>query len=150
MPDLQRQLEEAKAAAGNDDEWRKRYDAEHKAFEDFKGTVEAERAEASKAQAYRKQVLGKAGIAAQYVDDVMGVTKLDGIELDDNGDIKDADKLAEAAKDKWKSFVAHTHTKGSDPADPPKTVGGVEGADPDVARRMRERNERMYGKTQEG
>lgn len=148
VPDLQKQLEEAKSATDGGDEWQRKFDEERKAFEDFKAEVEAERAKEAKAQAYRKQVLGTAGVAAQYMDDVMSVTKLDDIELDDDGNIKDAEKLAEAAKDKWKSFVTKTETKGSNPANPPKETGGVEGADPEVAKRMQARNERMFGKNE--
>lgn len=81
VPDLQRQLEEAKKATEGGSDWQAKFDEEHKAFEDYKAQVAAEKKAADKASAYRKQVLEKAGIAAQYVDDVMGVTKLHGLKL---------------------------------------------------------------------
>lgn len=149
VPDLQKQLEEAKKATEGGDDWQSKYDAEHKAFEAYKGQVEAEKKAADMASAYRKQVLEKAGVASQYMDDVMGVTKLDGIELDDDGNIKDADKLAEAAKAKWKSFVVKVKTETETPATPPKGSGEVDGGDPEVARRMQARYEQRYGKVSE-
>lgn len=146
VPDLQKQLEDALKATEGGSDWQAKYDSEHKAFEEYKAQVEAEKKAADMASAYRKQVLEKAGIAPQYMDDVMGVTKLDGIELGEDGAIKDADKLAEAAKAKWGSFVVKTKTKTDNTATPPSNGGGVDGGDPDVARRMQERYERKYGK----
>lgn len=149
VPDLQKQLEEAVQATEGGSDWQEKYDAEHKAFEEYKAQVEADRKAADTASAYRKQVLEKAGIATQYMDDVMGVTKLDGIELDDSGNIKDSDKLADAAKDKWRSFVVKTKTETDDTATPPTNQGTVEGGDPEIARRMQERYERKFGKAPE-
>lgn len=149
VPDLQRQLEEAKKATEGGSDWQAKFDEEHKAFEDYKAQVAAEKKAADTASAYRKQVLEKAGVASQYMDDVMGVTKLDGIEMDDDGNIKDADKLAEAAKQKWASFVVKKRTDTEPPANPPKNSPNVEGGDPDIARLMQERYERIHGKASE-
>lgn len=145
VPDLQKQLEEAKEAAKGDGDWQKKYDEEHKAFEDFRQSVDAQKKAADKAKAYRSQVLGKAGVADKYLDDLMGVIKLDDVELDDDGNIKDAEKLAETAKDKWASFVVKKETKRHEPPTPPDHGGSVDGGDPDVAKRMAERYARKYG-----
>lgn len=150
VPDLQKQLEDAKKATEGGSDWQSKFDAEHQAFEDYKAQVAADKKAADTASAYRKQVLEKAGIAAQYMNDVMGVTKLDGIELDDDGNIKDADKLAEAAKEKWSSFVVKKKTENEPPANPPKGNGQtVEGADPEIAEYLRKRHEMRYGKAEE-
>ena len=148
VPDLQRKLEEAKQAAKDDSDWHKKYDEEHKSFEEYKTKVESAESAAKLAKAYRTQVLAKANIGQQFLDDVMGVTKLDGIEMDDDGNIKDAEELATKAKEKWASFVVKQETKGSNPENPPKGKNIPEGADPDVAKRMAERNARMYGATE--
>lgn len=147
VPDLQRQLEEAKAAS-DDSEWQQKYEDERKAFEDFKSQVEGEKAEAAKAKAYREQVLAKAGIGAEYIDDVMGVTKLDTVKVGEDGAIEGAEELASKAREKWSSFVVKTKTTGSDPATPPKGANLPEGADPAVERRMAERHARMFGTTE--
>ena len=162
LPDLQKQLEEA-LAAGNTDELQSKLDeavkaketaeaalAEaNKSFDDFKAEVQAEKYATAKAGAYRKQVLEAAGIGADYLDDVMAVAKLNDIELDDDGNIKGASELAEAAKSKWKSFVVQKETKGAQVDTPPANKGGIEGANPRAIQIAKERHERLYGKSEE-
>lgn len=145
VPDLQKQLEEAQAAS-NGDEWEQKYTEEHQAFEDFKAQVATEKADAEKAQAYRGMLMA-AGIDPKRIDAIMRVTDLSGVEMED-GKLKEAGKLEEAAKEEWADFVVKTVTKGSNPATPPEHKDNVpEGADPEIARRMQERHERMFGKT---
>ena len=123
VPDLQRQLEEAKAAS-DDSEWEQKYQDEHQAFEDFKVQVATEKAE-------------------------VRVTDLSQVEMED-GKLKDTEKLQESAKQEWSDFVVKSNTQGSNPATPPtKPSPNVEGGDPEVARRMQERYERRYGKAPE-
>lgn len=150
VPDLKKQLEEAEqkleeAATETDDEWEQKYNDEHKAFEDFKAQVEADKAAAEKAQAYRAMLMD-AGVDPKRIESVMKVTDLSAVEMED-GKLKDADRLKASAKEEWADFIVKTKTEGADPATPPTNTGGVEGADPDVAKRMMERNERMFGKS---
>lgn len=146
VPDLQKQLEEAQSAGSGSDEWEKKYNDEHQAFEDFKAQIEVERADAEKAQAYRGMLMA-AGIDPKRIDSIMRVTDLSKVEMED-GKLKESGELEKAAKEEWSDFIIKTQTKGSNPANPPKQTGGIEGADPEVARRMQERNERMFGKTE--
>lgn len=147
VPDLQKQLEEAKAASKND-EWEQKYQDEHQAFEDFKAQVATEKAEAVKAQAYRGMLMA-AGIDPKRIDAIMRVTDLRQVEMED-GKLKDTEKLQESAKQEWADFVVKSNTQGSNPATPPtKPSPNVEGGDPEVARRMQERYERRYGKAPE-
>lgn len=146
VPDLQKQLEDAQAAS-NGDEWEQKYNDEHQAFEDFKAQVATEKADAEKAQAYRGMLMA-AGIDPKRIDAIMKVTDLSGVEMED-GKLKEAGKLEEAAKEEWADFVLKQVTKGSNPATPPEHKDNVpDGADPEIARRMQERNERMFGKTE--
>lgn len=148
VPDLQRQLEEAKAASGEGNEWEQKYNDEHQAFEDFKSQIEAEKADAEKAQAYRGMLMA-AGIDPKRIDAIMRVTDLSEVEMED-GKLKDLEKLQEGAKSEWSDFVLKTHVEGSKPETPPTTnSGGVEGADPEVVKRIQARHERLYGKTDE-
>lgn len=144
VPDLQKQLEDAKAAAGDPNEWEQKYNAEHQALEDFKAQVAAEKADAEKAQAYRG-MLAKAGIDPKLLDDIMAVTNLADVEMED-GQLKDAGKLEEAAKEKWANFMVRTKTVTPTPETPPKTDNVPEGADPELAKRMMERHNQMFGK----
>lgn len=147
VPDLQKQLEEARAAS-NGDEWEQKYNDEHQAFEDFKAQIQTERADAEKAQAYRGMLMA-AGIDPKRIDAIMRVTDLSGVEMED-GKLKDSGSLEESAKKEWADFVLKTHVEGSNPATPPTSnKGGVEGADPEVVKRIQARHERLYGKAEE-
>jgi len=148
VPDLQRQLEDAKAAAADPHEWERKYNEAQKALDDFKAQVSAEKAEAEKATAYRK-MLADAGIDGHRIDTIMRVTDLSGVEMED-GALKDVDRLTEQAKAEWADFIVKTRTEGERPQTPPKTIHGVAGADPEVSRMMQERHERLYGKAREG
>ena len=144
VPDLQKQLEDAQAASNGDDEWEQKYHDEQQAFEDFKAQIQTERADAEKAQAYRGMLMA-AGIDPKRIDAIMKVTDLSEVEMED-GKLKDQGKLEESAKEEWADFVLKQFTKGSNPATPPEPKGKVpEGADPEIARRMQERHERMFG-----
>lgn len=147
VPDLQKQLEDAKAASGSGDEWEEKYNAEHQAFEDFKAQVATEKADAEKAQAYRGMLMA-AGIDPKRIDAIMRVTDLTDVEMED-GKLKDADKLQESAKQEWADFVIKTKVDPANPANPPKNDGGEGGADPEIVKRIKERHERLYGKTTE-
>lgn len=121
-------------------------------FDEYKAGVEAKEARQTLAQAYRKQVLGVAGLAPNYLDDVMAVTKLDGIELDDDGNISDAEALVEAAKEKWGNFILKERVEPAKVETPPARPAGsksIEGAHDRALQIARERHERLYGKSEE-
>jgi len=148
VPDLQKELEAERKANTEAGGWQQKYDDEHKAFEEYKAQVDSEKAEARKAQAYRS-MLKAADIDPKRIDAIMRVTDLSKVEMDGDA-LKDVDSLSETAKTEWADFVVKTKTDPATPATPPKGTGAVEGADPEVAKRMQARHERLYGKTQEG
>jgi phenylalanyl-tRNA synthetase alpha subunit len=145
VPDLLRQLEEAKDANKGSDEWQKKCEQAEKALADYKSQVEAKEAEEAKARAYR-QMLTTAGIDPRRLDSIMRVTDLSAVEMED-GKLKDEDKLAEGVKKEWADFVVKKVTRGSDPANPPKQEHGIDGADPDIAKMLQQRHERLFGKS---
>ena len=69
VPDLQRQLQEAQEAAEANagDEWREKFEAEHRALEDYRQKVEAKEQERSKARAYRDMLVNKAKVDPKRV-----------------------------------------------------------------------------------
>ena len=144
VPDLQKQLEEAKDALDESDDWKAKFESERKSFKDYQAKVDGEKAEAAKAKAYR-DMLKTAKIDPKRIDAIMRVTDLTKVEMED-GKLKDGDKLAESAKTEWADFVLKTKTEEGKPATPPKGIKTVEGADPEVVKRMQERHEMKYGK----
>ena len=105
------------------DSYKEQYEKEHKAFEDFKKGVEAEKSKAKKVDAYRALLL-KAGVSEKRIDAIVKVTSMDDIELDDNGDIKDADKRIEGIKTEWSEFIVTEKQRGANTENPPSNTGG--------------------------
>lgn len=164
VPDLQRRLGEAEGLDGKLAELQTKYDevtqqlkaaqdetkGVQESFDEYKSGVEAREASAAKAKAYRTQVLQVAGISSKYLDDVMGVTPLDDIKLDDDGNVEGADELVKGAKSKWKAFVTARRTDNGRVDTPPKDQkGGPAGAHERAVEINRQYRERMYGAKEE-
>lgn len=118
---VQKELDELKAKG--EDGYKEKYEKEHKAFEDFKTEQTAKETKAAKSKAYR-ELLREAGVSDKRFDGIIKLTDLDGIELDSDGKIKDADKHAETIKTEWADFIVSTSTRGAQTATPPTNNGG--------------------------
>ncbi len=103
--------------------YKEKYETEHNSFEDFKKGVEADKVKRRKAEAY-KGLLRKAGVSDKRFDAIVKVTAMDGIELDDKGEVKDADKLVEGIKTDWADFIVKKSTQGASTETPPANTGG--------------------------
>lgn len=149
VPDLQRQLQEAQAAAeaASGDEWRAKFEAEHKALEDYRQQVSARELERSKSRAYRDMLVNRAKVDPKRVDRIMRLIDLSKVELGDDGAVKDADEAAKAAAEEWADFVVTTRTEGDNPENPPANSGGrgPKGVSDIAARAIREYNSRNFG-----
>lgn len=119
--ELEKQLEDAKRDSSDD--FQEKYEAEHQAFENFKAEVASKEAKAKVESAYC-ELLKKAGIDSKRINSVLKVTDLSKIETDDDGDIKDAEKIIESVKEEWSDFIATTDTKGATVDTPPAGTGG--------------------------
>lgn len=139
--DLKKQIEDS-----DDDEYKEKYENEHKAFEDYKAKVNADKAKANKVDAY-KSLLKEVGVSEKRIDSVIKVTSLDDIELDDEGKIKDADKVKESVKEEWSDFIVTEDRKGADTATPPDNDPNGAGAKTPsrAAQVVAKHNERLYG-----
>lgn len=123
---------EAKATASTEpkpkdpepgDEYKAKYDAEKKAFEDYKANIAAEKAEADKRAKYRELIV-KAGVDSKRVDSVLKVSDLSEIKVKD-GAIEGADDLVKSIKEEWADFIPTTQKVGANAPNPPKNDGGV-------------------------
>lgn len=122
LPGVQAELEKLKSAA--DDGFKQKYEDEHAAFEKFKADTAAEKALVAKKAAYR-DVLKDAGITEEkYVEKVLKYTSYDGMELDDNGKLKDSAKLLKSAKEEWPEYITTEGKKGASTGNPPANSGG--------------------------
>ena len=125
MADVQKELDKAKKAAKDDGEetvLKSEYDALKTEYDKYKGEITAEKERNAKETAYR-ELLKAAGVSEKRISAVVKVTDIDGIELDKDGKIKDADKRAESVKAEWADFIETTTTKGANTANPPANNG---------------------------
>ena len=105
------------------DGYKAKYDAEKKAFEDYKANIAAEKAEADKRAKYRELIV-KAGVDSKRVDSVLKVSDLSEIKVKD-GAIEGADDLVKSIKEDWADFIPTTQKVGANAPNPPKNDGGV-------------------------
>ena len=119
LPTVQKELDDLKAKG--DDGWKDKHDKVKKDFEDYKNAQTQKETKAAKSEAYRK-LLKECGISEKYIDDVLGIAKLDDLEME-NGAFKDAESISEGIKEKFASFVATTTTVGANTANPPANSG---------------------------
>ena len=125
LPGVQKELDDLKGKG--DDGYKEKYESEHKAFEDYKTSVAAEKTTAAKEKAL-ETALKKVGIADKRLQSVARLCKGDGLleklELDDKGAIKDAAALEKSLKTDYGEYITKSSTKGADTSTPPANNGG--------------------------
>lgn len=109
---LEKELEEAKANAQTDSEWKEKYEKEHSDFETYKKEQAEKETQESIRSAYKK-LLKEAGVSEKRIDSVLKVTDLSEIKLDKDGNLENSDKLTESIKKDWSDFITSTDTKGA-------------------------------------
>ena len=62
----------------------------------------------AKEAAYR-EILKAAGVSEKRIDSVIRVSDIDGIELGEDGKVKDAEKLTNSVKSEWADFIVTEH-----------------------------------------
>lgn len=125
LPGVQKELDDLKGKG--DDGYKAKYESEHKAFEDYKTSVAAEKTTAAKEKAL-ETALKKVGIADKRLQSVARLCKGDGLldklELDEKGAIKDSDKLETSLKESYSDYIVTTSTQGANTPNPPAGNGG--------------------------
>lgn len=102
------------------EDYKARYEDEHKAFEAYKADV-SKRETRAKVEAEYRKLLAEEKIAAKRIDAVIRLTDLDGMKLDKDGHLSDSDKLREGIKKDWSDYITETTERGANVATPPTT-----------------------------
>lgn len=147
FPIVQQELNELKEAAekNKDNPYKAQYEDLKKEYEDYKTGIEAKEKKAKVQTAYR-ELLKKAGVNEKRLDAILKVSALDDVEIDDKGELKDADKLSESIKTEWADFIVTKDEKGANTSTPPKNDNGG-GNNPSRAAQVAQRHyENLYGK----
>lgn len=86
-------------------------------YDKYKAGIDAEKLHTAKETAFR-ELLKAAGVSEKRIASVLKVTDIDGVEIDKDGKIKDAEKHTEDVKKEWADFIETTTVKGADTANP--------------------------------
>lgn len=119
LPAVQKQLNEFKGS-----DWKKKYTDEHNAFDVFKREVVNKEIRAAKERAFR-EILKAANISENCRDGIVKIYDIDGIEMDENGKIKDSKGLTETVRKSFPDFVVTKTERGADTAHPPMRSDGM-------------------------
>lgn len=142
------QLEQDKAAAEDSatkaGSWEKKYNSLKEQFDTFKADTDAKEKLSSVKAAYRK-LLEESEIDSKRLDTIIRATPFDGMKLDADGKLENADALKKTIEKDWADFKVTTGTKGAKVENPPKDNDGS-GANPRAAEIARKFHERRYGK----
>ena len=122
LPSIQKELEALKAKADGEDPYKEKYEALEKEFNDYKAGIEERDAHSKKENAFRS-ILKEIGISDKRIDSVIKVSDINGIEFDEQGNIKEADKLKESLSTEWADFISTTKEEGAKVANPPANDG---------------------------
>lgn len=132
---VQKELDELKAAGdGGLSVLQEKYNAlekDHKKlskeYEQYKADQDAKAVMGAKEKAFRA-ALREVNISDKRMDTVVKAAHaegvINGLDLDENGAIKEVDKLKESLKTEWADFVEYTTTQGADIAHPPVAAAG--------------------------
>lgn len=120
LKDVQKELDNLKAQVAEDAKARegKDYDALKKEFDDYKAEVQEKAVKSAKEKALR-DLLSDMKVSDKGTSMIMKYMGVSGIELDEEGKLKDAASIKKAVKEDWSDYIPTVETKGADTKTPP-------------------------------
>lgn len=114
LQDVQKELNDLK----NGKDWKAEHDKLKKEFDEYRTSTEAKETAAAKREAIRS-VAKEAGLSETGISKAVKYTDLSKVELDKDGKVTNAEKLAADIKAEWGEYAATTRTQGAAVANPP-------------------------------
>ena len=126
LKDVQKELDTLKAQVAEDAKSRegKDYDALKKEFDDYKADIQAKAEKSAKEKAFR-DLLTDMKVSDKGVSLILKYQGVNGIELDEDGKLKDAPALRKAVKEDWSDYISTVETKGAETKTPPGSGSGA-------------------------
>ena len=117
---VQKELDTLKAQVAADEKARegKDYDALKQEYEDYKADVKRRAERAAKEKAY-KAILKDAGIPEKHFAKILKYSDVDGVELDDKGEIKTKKDILKAVKEEGSDHITTEEIQGAESHNPP-------------------------------
>ena len=124
LPEIQKQLNQymEMEKKAEKDPYKVKYEAIKEDFEEYKKGV-LEKETAHKKETEYRRLLKESGVSEKRISVRLKVTNPDGVELDENGNAKNADDLMKSIKDEWSDFIQIKKTEGANIANPPANGG---------------------------
>ena len=123
IDELTGKLQTAEDSVTTADKWKVKYEAAKQDLANFKADQAKKESRAAKETAYRA-LLKAAGISEKRIDAVLKVSDVDGVELNEKGEIADAKDRTKSIKEEWADFIETTEIKGAVTPKPPVNTGG--------------------------
>lgn len=123
LPETQRQLEELRAAG--DGGFQEKYETLKQEFENYKAEIGTKEQKAAKEKAARAYYESK-GITGKSLEIAVrgSAQEIEGLELGEDGKIKDTSALDELVNGTFSGLVSTTTKQGAETATPPTNTGG--------------------------
>lgn len=117
---VQKDLDTLQAQVAEDEKARegKDYNALKQEFDDYKAEVKRKAERTAKEDAY-KAILKDAGIPERHFAKILKYSDVDGVELDDKGEIKAKKDILKAVKEEWSDHITTEETQGTESHNPP-------------------------------
>ena len=116
------ELEKKLKAYESGDDWKQKFDDEHKAFEDYKKDI-LNKEKLSKIQTAYKAVLKECGVDEKRIDSIIKVTDFSKLKLNDEGKFEDSEDLTKKIKEEWSGFIVERREDGANVKNPPNNTG---------------------------
>ena len=120
LKDVQKELDDLKAQVEADNKARegKDYDALKQEYDNYKAEVQEKAVKSAKEKALR-DLLSDMKVSDKGTSMIMKYMGVSGIELDEEGKLKDAASIKKAVKEDWSDYIPTVETKGADTKTPP-------------------------------
>ena len=124
LPGVQKELDDLKKSGGDD--YKKKYENEHSAFESYKSEISEKETKAAKERAFR-EILKAAKVSEKRIDTVVkaSASVIEKIELDESGNAKNSDTLKADAEKEWSDFIITETRRGAEVGKPPAGAGNA-------------------------
>lgn len=123
IDELTGKLQTAEDSVATAEKWKTKYEAVKEDFSNFKAEQSKKDTRAAKETAYRA-LLKQAGVSEKRIDAVLKVSDVDGVELNEKGEIANAKDRLKSIKDEWADFIEVTQVQGAQTPNPPVSPGG--------------------------
>lgn len=146
IPALEKQVKEAEQHKADAEKYKKDYETEKTAHDKLKSDNAAQ-AETAKKTAALKKLLKDSGYHEKGLDKIVKYTDLNSLELDENGNFKNAEKITADIEGEWGEYKGKTEKFEHVPDNPPNNGGGSN--QPSRAAQIAARvHENLYGKSE--